>query len=79
MPAGIRVLQRVVDTVAVAVEGLRIGRVGNYGVRADETPDRGVVVSGVVEVEASIVQPLAGEALVGVESARYGARAAVPA
>jgi hypothetical protein len=48
--AGVRVLQRVVEDVGVPVEGLRIVGVLDNGVRADETPDGGIVVAGVVEV-----------------------------
>jgi hypothetical protein len=46
-----------------------------YGIRADEPADGGIVETGIVEVQAGLIQPLTGEPLVGVEDARGSAGA----
>ena len=60
MPTRIHVLQRIIQAVAIAVESLRVGGIGYYGIRADEPAYCRIVVAGVVEIEAAVVQPLAG-------------------
>jgi len=59
VPAGVGVLERVVEAVCVPVKVLRIGRIRDYAVGTDEPPDRGVVVPGIIKVKAAIVKPLA--------------------
>ncbi len=66
VPAGVGVFERVVEAVCVSVKVLRIGGIRDYAVGTDEPPDRGIVVPGIIEIEAAIVKPLAGEELVGV-------------
>ena len=64
MPTRVRILQWIIQTIAVSIKGLGVGIVGYYGVRADETSNYRIVVAGVVEVETGFVQSLAGEKLV---------------
>ncbi len=52
MPAGVHIPQRIIAGVAVPVQTLRVARVGDDGVGLDEAPERGVIVSGVVKVQA---------------------------
>ena len=53
MPARVHIPHRIIRGVAVPVQGLRVARVGHDGVRLDEAPERGVVVAGVVKVQAA--------------------------
>jgi len=59
--ARVRVLQRVVDAVAVAVQGLRVAEALDNRIRADKPPNHRIIVSGIVVVETSGVKPLAGK------------------
>ncbi len=52
MPARIRIPHRIIAHIAVPVQALRVARVRHDGVGLDEAPERGVVVAGVVEVQA---------------------------
>ena len=61
--------ERVIHTVRVWVQVLRVQVVRDNRVRADEPADRGIVEAGIVEVQAGLVQPLAGEPLVSVQGA----------
>ena len=51
MPAGVRIPQRIVQRVRVAVEGLGRGRVGDEGVGLGEAAEQRVVPAGAVEIE----------------------------
>ena len=58
-------LERIPDDEGVAIKRLRLPRLRHDGIRADEPPQRRVVVAGPVVVQPrALVQPLAGE-LVG--------------
>jgi hypothetical protein len=72
MPARIGVLEGIVFAIAIPIQTLRIRVIRHNRIRADEPANRGVVVAGVVVVQAGIVQPLAGEQLVGIKSAALG-------
>ena len=63
MPARIHVFQRIVPTIAVAVQRLGIARRLHKGIGLDEPPQLRIVVPGVVEVQPTRIQPLAGELL----------------
>ena len=52
MPAWVNIPQRIIAGIAVPVQALGIARVGDDGVGLDEAPDGGVIVSGVVKVQA---------------------------
>ena len=52
MPAGVHIPQRIIAGVAVPVQALGIARVGDDGVGLGEAPERRVIVSGVVKVQA---------------------------
>ena len=52
MPAGVRIPQRIIADIAVPVQGLRVARPRHNDVGLDEAPEHGVVVAGVVEVQA---------------------------
>ncbi len=52
MPCGIRILERVVDGVAVSVEALRIARIRYNGVGTEEAVKIRVIISGVIKVQA---------------------------
>ena len=56
LPVGIDVRGRVVVAVCVSVKVLRISRVRDYGVRADEPTDLGIVISGIVVVKTCLVK-----------------------
>ncbi len=74
MPARVRIPQRIVQRVRVAVEGLRRGRVGDDRIRLGEAPEQRVVPAGAVEIEPQrdlVILP--GEAL-----GCQGAERAVP-
>ena len=77
MPARINILERVVQHMGVFVPGLGILPIWNKCVSADKPPDLRIIVPGVVEVEAAVVQPLPGELLVcgHVPGARLAVRA----
>ena len=53
MPARVRVPHRVVVHVAVPVQALRVARLRHDGVGLDEAGEGGVIVAGVVEVQAA--------------------------
>ena len=83
MPAGIDPVDGVIPDVAVPIQRLRIPGFGDDGVGTDEPPEAGVIVPGVVVVEAVFDPPggrclgvllLAGEA---VPLEMYGVAAAV--
>jgi hypothetical protein len=65
MPARVNVPQRIIKTIGVPVVTLRIGRVGDNGIRADKPPQPCIIVPGIVEVKPRLVQPLAGELDIG--------------
>jgi len=44
MPTGVRIPERIPQRVAVAVERLRIRRIGNYCVRLDEASQRASLI-----------------------------------
>ncbi|GAP62735.1 hypothetical protein ARMA_1158 [Ardenticatena maritima] len=70
MPTRVRVPQRVVAHIGIAVEGLRVAGPGDKGVGLDETAQGGVVIAGFVVVKAQGVIPaLAGVLAVGGEDA----------
>ena len=52
MPARVHIPQRIIADIAVPVQALRVARVGHDGVGLDEAGERGVIVSGVVKVQA---------------------------
>ena len=52
MPAGVHIPQQIIAGVAIPVQALRVARVGHDGVGLDEAPERRVIVSGVVKVQA---------------------------
>ena len=69
MPARVGIPQRIVARVAVAVQALRVARVGHDGVGLDEAGAARVVISAIVKVQARCrIQPLAGVASVGLPS-----------
>ncbi len=68
MPARINILERVIQAIAVSIQGLRILVVLHYGIRAYEPAYRRIIISSVVVVQAGIVQPLAGKQLVRIYS-----------
>jgi len=73
VPARVGILGWVIPNVAVPVQVLRVGRVWDNGIRADEPTYARIVVPGVVEVQARLAaQPLAGELLVRVQDAAGG-------
>lgn len=51
MPRRVRVPQRVVQGVRVAIQALRVAQLGHDAVGLDEAPDGGVVVARAVEVQ----------------------------
>ncbi len=53
MAGGVGVFDGVVEGVGVAVEALRVAWIRNDGIGLDELAHGGVVVAGVVEVEAT--------------------------
>ena len=61
MSGRIREIHRVIHHVAVAVERLRIPRIGHKRIGGDEAPEDGIVEPGVVVVEPGLIQFLAGE------------------
>ena len=61
--AGVGIDQRVVDTVAVAVQALRTG-IRQDGIRLDEPAELGVVVPGIIIIQPDLfVKDLSGEAV----------------
>jgi len=79
MPRRIRVPQRVVQHVRVAVQRLRVCRVRHKRIRADEAAQRRVVVARAIVHQPGVgVKFLSGEGVVGGERAGFrGARRAV--
>jgi hypothetical protein len=72
--AGIDILQRVIEAIGIPVKGLRIGGIRDNGIRADEAAQSGIIVTGIVVVEArgihrGRIQPLAREFFVRGQSA----------
>ena len=62
MSAGVLVPERIVEHVAVAIQGLRVGEALHQCIRADKPPYCRIVVPGTIVVQAGArVQPLAGE------------------
>ncbi len=63
MPARVRIPYRIVAGIAVPVQALGGARVRHDGVRLDEAGEHGVVVAGVVKVQADgVVATLARNA-----------------
>ncbi len=54
MPARVHIPHRIVQRIRIPVQALRVAGVGDDGVGLDEAPEGGVVVAGVVKVQASI-------------------------
>ena len=52
MPAGVHISQRIIACIAVPVQALGVARVGHDGVGLGEAGEGGVIVSGVVKVQA---------------------------
>ncbi len=64
MPAGVGIPQRIVARVAIAVQALRVARVGHHGVGLGKAGEGRVVISRIVKVQARYrIQPLAGVAV----------------
>jgi hypothetical protein len=61
LPTRIYILQRIIQTVAIAVKALRIGGIGYYRIRADEPAYLRVVVSGIIVVQPGGVKGVARE------------------
>jgi len=67
VPARIHIHQRIIHTVAIPVERLKVPRLGYQGVGGYEPPQLWIVEAGVVVVEACLVIVLlAGEGVVGI-------------
>ena len=73
MPRRVHILQRVVNTIAVTVQGLGIGGTLHNDIRADEPAGYRVIVARAVVVQAGAVQPLSGELFIGGDVACPGA------
>ena len=54
MARGVGEVDRVVVGIAVAVQRLRVARLGDDGVGGDEPPQGRIVVPGVIEVQAGL-------------------------
>ena len=87
MAAWINIFQRIISSIGVAIEALRVFAIRHNRVRAQEPPHAGQVVAGVVINEAEVVvvllagvaavcKGLAGGGAVGAEGEVAGAAAA---
>jgi len=66
MTSGIVILDRIVASISIAVQRLRIGRAGDHRIRLDEAAQCGIVIARAIVVQAQPgFAPLAGEAAVG--------------
>ena len=78
MPTWVCEVQRAIFYIAIAVETLRVGRVGHEGVRTDKSAHLRQIVSRIhvdepYPVTPLVVAPVAGEAAVGHRLRRLGA------
>jgi len=64
MPTRVCVPQRIVEAIRIPVQTLRIGRVGNYAIRADEPPYGSVVIPCIVVIQPRLIQSLTRKQLV---------------
>jgi hypothetical protein len=61
MPAGINILQGIIQAVTVPIKALGVGGIGDNGIRADKPPYQRVIVTGIIIVKPGGVKALAGE------------------
>ncbi len=65
MSTWINILQRIVEAITVSIQTLRIQWIGHNSIGRDKPADVSVIITGIIEVEPGLIQPLAGEEFIG--------------